>query len=170
MFSSAGLINWRCKANRFMEDIAKPAAAFCSCNELLPWHISLGLVLDCEWYNKGIVRKRDMTHFAIMDGLTHQSIRQTKFKGLPDRAKIGNLLLVMHPALFWCGKEGERDAQIEKAPILIRVTVLLMQTIKPRTICQCSPGIKELFSGKIKKEGLDEKLTRGKEKYESSSE
>ena len=66
-----------------------------------------------------------MTKPTLIDVLTHQKIRGSKFTDLPDDAKIGNILLVMYPALFRCGKDGQNEIQIEKAVILIHEQVLL---------------------------------------------
>ena len=54
-----------------------------------------------------------MTKPTLIDVLTHQKIRESKFADLPDDAKIGNILLVMYPALFRCGKDGQNEIQIE---------------------------------------------------------
>lgn len=56
-----------------------------------------------------------------MDARTHNKIPKTKFTHLPGHAKIGDLLLVIYPALFRVGREGQDDVLIEKATILIRV-------------------------------------------------
>lgn len=109
------------KFDRFMEQIAKPAAELAVKMSCSPEQYHWDWYVDSEWYTKAVVRKSDMSNFTIVDALTHQNIRIAKFKDLPDDTKIGDLLLVMYPALFRCGKKGERNIQIEKAVILIRV-------------------------------------------------
>lgn len=109
------------KFNRFMEQIAKPAAGLAIKMSCSPEQYYWDWYIGSEWYAKAVVRKSDMSNFIIVDALTHQNIRIAKFKDLPDGAKIGDLLLVMYPALFRCGKKSERNIQIEKAVILIRV-------------------------------------------------
>lgn len=86
----------------------------------------MGLVRLQHVVHCGVVKKKkkkDLNKFTIMDVLAHQSVRITKFEALPDDAKTGNLLMVMYSALFRRGKKGEMDIQIQKAVILVHVTV-----------------------------------------------
>lgn len=122
-FSFVEPVDWARKSDRFMEQIAKPAAELAVKMSCSPERYYWNWYDDSEWYTRGVVSKRDMSNFTIMDVSTHQNIRTAKFRDLPDDAKIGDLLLVMYPALFRCGKKGDKKTQIEKAIILIRVTV-----------------------------------------------
>lgn len=108
-----------------MEQIVKPAVDLSTKMSCAPEQYRWNWYIDSKWYFDGIVRKRDMTKHTLIDVLTHQKIRESKFADLPDDAKIGNILLVMYPALFRCGKDGQNEIQIEKAVILIHEQVLL---------------------------------------------
>lgn len=79
-----------------------------------------------------------------------------KFEALPDDAKLGNLLMVMYPALFRRGKKGEMDIQIQKAVILVHVTV-----DEDTNSNSTPPDTREMED--VKEEGLD-KLIGGKKK------
>lgn len=116
-------IDWERKCARFTEQIVKPAAGLSlimSCSsEQYQWE----WYFNSRWYYKAVVSKCEMNNFTIMDALTHQIIRTMTFENLPDNAKIGGLLLVISPALFRYEKLEKKVIQIEKAVILICVTV-----------------------------------------------
>lgn len=108
-----------------MEQIVKPAVDLSTRMSCAPEQYRWNWYIDSKWYFDGIVNKRDMGKFTLIDVLTHQKIRESKFANLPDDAKIGNILVVMYPALFRYGKDGHNDIQIENAVILIEEQVLL---------------------------------------------
>lgn len=119
---------WHPKTGRLMEQIVKPAVDLSTRMSCAPEQYRWNWYIESKWHLDGIVSKRDMGKFTLIDVLTHQKIRESKFASLPDDAKIGNILLVMYPALFRCGKDGQDDIQIEKAVILIQEQVLLKKT------------------------------------------
>lgn len=155
-FSFVGPIDWTRKAERFMVEIAKPAAELAVKMSCTPDRYHWNWYFDSELYIKGVVRKREMGNFTIVDALTHQKVRPKKFKDMPDHAKIGDLLLVMYPALFRCGKEGKKDIQIEKAVILIRVNFDSGTTKNKSPLFGGSLGFKGLIWDKRKYEGFPE--------------
>ena len=118
-------VTWNPKTDRLMEQIVKPAVDLSTRMSGAPEQYRWNWYIDSKWYFDGIVSKHDMGKFTLIDVLTHQKIRESKFANLPDDAKIGNILVVMYPALFRCGKDGQNDIQIEKAVILIEEQALL---------------------------------------------
>ena len=78
-----------------------------------------------EWYGKafffqGLVRKQDLKQFVVQDARTHNRITVANLETMPDETPIGELLVIIFPALFRCTDNGNEDIQIEKAVILIR--------------------------------------------------
>jgi hypothetical protein len=113
--------DWAHKFNRYREQIIEPAAELslkmsCSTKQYR-WEWYEGN----EWFSDGLVRKRDIEHFTIVDARTHNRIPRDKFTEFSDDATIGDLLLVVYPALFRCGKDVQKDILIEKAVIIIRL-------------------------------------------------
>lgn len=120
-FNFVKAVNWGHKLTRLQEQIIEPAAR-------LSRNMSCGIEqYRWEWYedkwtsSDGLVRKRDIREFTIMDALTHNKVPRRKFAEHADDAKIGVLLLVIYPALFRCGTGEQNDIIIEKALILIRL-------------------------------------------------
>ncbi|KAL1969790.1 hypothetical protein VTN77DRAFT_7299 [Rasamsonia byssochlamydoides] len=116
-------LDWEHKFQRLREQIIGQAAELSS-------KMSCSIEkYRCEWYQdsepcfNGLIRKRDIKKFTVMDALTHNKVSNARFTAFPDDAEIGHLLLVMYHALFRCGREGQNDILIQKAVILVRIDI-----------------------------------------------
>ncbi|KAI2829760.1 hypothetical protein CBS147320_1284 [Aspergillus niger] len=100
-------------------DILKPAASLATKMSSSPSEYRW------EWYGKayfsqGVVRKQHMELFIVQDARTHTRIPIANIESLPAETPIGELLVIVFPALFRCADGGHEDIPIEKAVILIR--------------------------------------------------
>ncbi|GKZ16560.1 hypothetical protein AbraCBS73388_000140 [Aspergillus brasiliensis] len=112
-------VNWNSKMERLMDDILKPTASLATKMASSPSQYRW------EWYGKAffpqqVVRKQHVEQFIVQDACTHQRIPIAKFASFPDDTPVGELLVIIFPALFRRGENGHGDIQIEKAVILIR--------------------------------------------------
>ncbi|GKZ72045.1 hypothetical protein AnigIFM50267_008097 [Aspergillus niger] len=112
-------VNWNSKMERLAADILKPAASLATKMSSSPSEYRW------EWYGKayfsqGVVRKQHMEQFIVQDARTHNRISIANIESLPAETAIGELLVIVFPALFRCADGGHEDIQIEKAVILIR--------------------------------------------------
>lgn len=111
--------NWEHKLAKCEEQIANPAAELAILMRCSPEEYRWEWYEDIKWDSPTVVRKGDLTRFIILDIQTHNKISVEKLSELPDDAEIGNLVLVMHPALFRCGRDGQKDIIIAKPVIAI---------------------------------------------------
>nr|XP_001397836.2 hypothetical protein ANI_1_1768144 [Aspergillus niger CBS 513.88] len=112
-------VNWNSKMDRLAADILKPAASLATKMSSSPSEYRW------EWYGKayfpqGVVRKQHMEQFIVQDARTHNRIPIANIESLPAETPIGELFVIVFPALFRCADGGHEDIQIEKAVILIR--------------------------------------------------
>lgn len=109
-FKFKDAVYWEHICSRFLEQIVTPTA-------------DLGVKMSCspdsyrwEWYINSdgtqlelparMISKDSLT---ILNVVTHQNIRTSRFDNLANNAKIGDLLGVIYPALFRCRKEGQSE-------------------------------------------------------------
>ncbi|OJJ71830.1 hypothetical protein ASPBRDRAFT_30216 [Aspergillus brasiliensis CBS 101740] len=112
-------VNWNSKMERLMDDILKPATSLATKMASSPSQYRW------EWYGEAffpqrVVRKHHVEQFIVQDACTHQRIPIAKFASFPNDTPVGELLVIIFPALFRRGENGHEDIQIEKAVILIR--------------------------------------------------
>lgn len=117
-------INWDHKlpVAKYEEQIANPAAELailmrCSRLKNYRWE----WYDEIEWHSNGIVRKMGLEMLTVMDIETHNKVSTASFNELPNTAIIGDLLFVIYPALFRCGRNGDQDIQVAKAVITVHV-------------------------------------------------
>lgn len=163
-FNFKSFVLWWPKRDRLLEQIVKPAVDLSIKMSCAPEQYRWNWYIDSKWYFDGVVSKRDLGKFTLIDVLTHQKIRESKFANLPDDAKIGSILLVMYPALFRCGKDGQNDIQIEKAVILIHEQALSKPKIvetDQKNVPSNAPGASDSCSNATK--AADEDLKKCEE-------
>ncbi|TPR09871.1 hypothetical protein CAN33_0053635 [Aspergillus niger] len=112
-------VNWNSKMERLAADILKPAASLATKMSSSPSEYRW------EWYGKAyfpqrVVCKYHLEQFIVQDARTHNRIPIANIESLPAETPIGELLVIVFPALFRCADGGHEDIQIEKAVILIR--------------------------------------------------
>ncbi|GKZ29955.1 hypothetical protein AbraIFM66950_007293 [Aspergillus brasiliensis] len=112
-------MNWDSKSERLTDDVLKPTASLATKMASSPSQYRW------EWYGMAffpqrVVRKHHVKHFIVQDACTHQRIPIAKFASFPNDTPVGELLVIIFPALFRRGENGHEDIQIEKAVILIR--------------------------------------------------
>lgn len=78
---------------------------------------------DPKWDSQAVVFKRDLKWATILDIQTHNRISIERLNELSDDARIGDLVFIMHTALFRCGRDGQKDIKIAKAVIAIHAQV-----------------------------------------------
>ncbi|OJI83959.1 hypothetical protein ASPTUDRAFT_122810 [Aspergillus tubingensis CBS 134.48] len=112
-------VNWDSKMATLSTNILEPA-------------VSLATKMSCSpaqymwnWYGEAyfpqrVVRKYHLKHFTVQDARTHNRVSLANLALLDDETPLGELLVIISPALFRRGTHGSRDVQIEKAVVLIR--------------------------------------------------
>ncbi|RDH34380.1 hypothetical protein BDQ94DRAFT_169338 [Aspergillus welwitschiae] len=119
-FDFGGQVNWANKMARFIEDILKPVVG------LVTQISNSSAYYGWQWYGEAffperVVRKYHLEQFIVQDSRTHHRIRVANFESLPDETPVGELLIVIFPALFRCANNGHEHLLLEKAVILTRV-------------------------------------------------
>ncbi|GAA85081.1 similar to An16g05280 [Aspergillus luchuensis IFO 4308] len=112
-------VNWNNKMERLRDDILEPAASLATKMSSSPSRYRW------EWYHEAhfpqrVVRKYHLELFIVQDARTHNRIPIANVETLPDETAIGELLVIVFPALFRCADSGHEEIQIEKAVILVR--------------------------------------------------
>ncbi|PYH72113.1 uncharacterized protein BO88DRAFT_476564 [Aspergillus vadensis CBS 113365] len=112
-------VNWNNKMERLRDDILEPAASLATKMSSSPSRYRW------DWFHEAhfpqrVVRKYHLERFIVQDARTHNRITVANLETMPDETPIGELLVIIFPALFRCTDNGNEDNQIEKAVILIR--------------------------------------------------
>ncbi|PWY74561.1 hypothetical protein BO94DRAFT_627401 [Aspergillus sclerotioniger CBS 115572] len=119
-FGFENQVNWSNKLSRFSEEILGPATSLATNMSSSPRQYRW------EWYGeaffpRGVVRKRHLKQFIVQDARTHHRVSIANLKFLSDETPVGELLIIIFPALFRYGGGGSEEFLIEKGVILISV-------------------------------------------------
>ncbi|PWY70035.1 hypothetical protein BO83DRAFT_400051 [Aspergillus eucalypticola CBS 122712] len=112
-------VKWDSKMANLSTDILEPAVSLATKMSCSPaqyrwkWHGE-------AYFPQRVVRKYHLKQFTVQDARTHNRITVANLETMPDETPIGELLVIIFPALFRCTDNGNEDIQIEKAVILIR--------------------------------------------------
>ncbi|PKY02864.1 hypothetical protein P168DRAFT_306082 [Aspergillus campestris IBT 28561] len=119
-FHQLSVSNWRHKSERFMMQIANPAAELAARMESSPsqykWH---SYFPAHKWFPDQMIHKGYLEWFTIVDAETHHKIRLPGLEGLDDSDVIGVFLALIFPGLTRHGEEQHNQVWIEKPVILI---------------------------------------------------
>lgn len=98
-----------------------------------------------DWHKIKELFKRDIDNYIIIDAVTHGKVKISKFDVFRDDDKIGDVLILMYPALCRRCRKENKNITIQKAALLVRL------------VEQQQPSHKDTITPEIKSEDTEVK-------------